>query len=174
MITMLPNLPPMDDKGRPPRPLAILVGSAGDWQLGAARQLEPKAGAVVRTDRCVRGVLGASGYHPEVILDGINLMVPLADAVVVWVDDGPVWLWLEMGVWVHGLLQSGVEGYLAAAVQRKFLWGMKEGEGWHHAGHLRHLLVENGWPVHRTLEDTITAAGARLQERRHHEGVEAR
>lgn len=169
-VVTLPDLPQMDDRGKPPRPLVVLVGSAGTWQGVASRDLAYKAGAagaVVRTDTPVQGVVHREGHHPHVVLAGIKLLVPLADLVVVWVDSGPVWLWLEMGQWIFdGSGGSGVLKHLGAAVQQKFVWGIEERESFHHTGHLRYLLVENGWAIRPTLEDTITAAGVRLQERR--------
>lgn len=160
MIVRLPDLPPMNERGKPLRPLVVLVGSAGIWQQLPARDLNVKAGkagAVVRTDAAVQGVVQREGYHPEAILAAIRLMVDAADLVVVWVDTGPVWLWLEMGQWID------------AVIGAEFIWGIhNEVRGsFHHAGHLLHLLHRVGEPAYQTLEDTITAAGVRLQEKRY-------
>lgn len=159
MIVGLPDIPSMEN-GKPPKPLVLLVGSHGSWwQQQAARDLNVKVGkgAVVRTDAAVQGVVTREGFHPEAILAGIQLMVDAADLVVVWVDTGPVWLWLEMGTWID------------AVIGAEFIWGMDEGvrDSFHHAGHLLSLLHRAGETVHRTIEDTITAAGVRLQEKRY-------
>lgn len=156
MIVRLPDVPPMTEDGDPPDPLAVLLGSAGPWQPRIAKDLGAKAGsagAVVMTDCPIRGVLQTEGYRPEPILDAIQLLVEAADVVMVWIDGGPVWLWLELGVWI---------------ADRRFVWGIDESvrSHFHHVGHLYHLLVREGRAVRATREDTLIEAGIRLQERR--------
>jgi len=156
MIVTLPDLP-MNEEGQVKRPLILLVGSTGDWQVGVARTLEAKSrGTIVCSDGLVRGVGGSLGYPPDVILDHFYSVIPIANLVLIWVNQNPVWWWLEMGAWISYSHPS----------DHKFLWGMESGESFHHAGHLRWILERGGWPVHSTLEDLVTAAGVGLQERR--------
>lgn len=164
MIFQVPNLP-SPGKERP-RPIVLLAGSQGTslWQAYAARELDRLVGsngAVVRTDSPIRGVGAREGLDPVTVLQAIDVVAEVADLLVVWIGGGPVWLWLEMGVW----LRNG--GHRGGA---KIIWGitedMRDAASFHHVGHLLYLLEQERWPVFGQLTDTISAAAVWLQEAR--------
>ncbi|MCU0913011.1 MAG: hypothetical protein MUC88_00435 [Planctomycetes bacterium] len=88
MIVTFPSAP-MGPNGKTPRPMGILLGSYGNWQLRAAEELEPRAGCIV---------CGAwpEGAEPEVFLRWLVPMIEVADASLIWIDS-PSWSEWEFG-----------------------------------------------------------------------------
>jgi hypothetical protein len=161
MIYQLPNIPQMDSEGKPPKPCILLIGSGFDWQVKAARYLQQKvsaAAAIVRTDPKIQGVGTIDGHAPQLLLEGIDLVFDWSPLVIVWVDEGPVWLWIEMGRWLE----------LSQLTNLRLIWGVDSAarKGFHHIGHLAHVLEQDGWTVYPTFEDTLTAAAGQLRGER--------
>jgi hypothetical protein len=145
--------------GRPKRPLGVLLGSAGDWQLQATRELGDSFGGLLRTDVAV---MGASGYPagsfrrelaPNHYLDVLIEVMFSGDVVVVWLDVGPFWAWAELGM---ALVTERLEVIAGADPSASF----------YESGHLRFLMNRAQLPTYNTLEETIAAARQAALNRR--------
>jgi|WetSurMetagenome_2_1015567.scaffolds.fasta_scaffold46191_6 hypothetical protein len=80
--------------------MVLLIGSYGDWQARAARDLEPRVGCVV---------LGRwpSGERAQDFLGWIVPLLEAADLVLFWIEGpGQEWGEFELG-YVLGLCRSG-------------------------------------------------------------------
>jgi len=98
MIIRVPDFPPFDGEGKPPRPLVLLLGQ-GDWQARAAAELSSSCGVVVCTD----GVLPSNKALPALWIEVLLQYIDAVDAVGIWAADEGLYLdeW-TMGAYICG------------------------------------------------------------------------
>lgn len=134
---------------------SVAVGGCG-WQEQMARQLDRKLGGqvlVFRSDAAVAGVGRVEGVPPQQMVVAVQAAYDAVDLVVAWVDWGPVWAWLEFGLWAHTKRRS------------RLIWGVSDKirDSYHHAGHLLQVLEEQQWVVSATLDDLQSRVETQLQ-----------
>lgn len=111
MITVFPDMPPLGESGKAPRPLVVLLGGrngSGEWQARAAVTISrkvPSAGVV-----CT--------HRSQVPYAAWQMLVDVADYIVAWCGSGSDCLYLEE--WVH-------LGYAAGKKQEALLGGVHPG-----------------------------------------------
>lgn len=136
MIARLPFQLPDPDKG-----FAVILGSEGSWQGAAARELERSFACVCRTD-CQ---LGPKAVNPLQLASILTELLSVAQAVVVWLDDGPCWALVEIG----------------RVIERhpdRLACGVAPDPSWCWAGSVKYHVQSRGFPVWQSIPDLLTAA----------------
>ena len=139
-VARMPNIGPlMGPTGRPLRPLLVLLGSEGPWQVEALHGVHKSYGGVLRTDSPPD-----AGQH-EQWLDVLLTVLADTDVVMLWLDGGPVREWPMVGM-------------LLGQTHARLVCGVDPAASWARGGAVRFMRERVNRPCHDTLESTIAAA----------------
>ena len=152
-IVQLPNLPLLNERGQPERPLVLLYGMPS-WQAKAVRGMEKVSGCVIKTD--VRAVPNGP-LHPVEVATAMLDYFSSADVVLCWCGEGQEVFYLDHWTYL---------GVLIGKWPQKVVIGMKREQDHPMVAGLELMLQGLQLRYHFTLDNAISVAQERCRELR--------